>query len=143
MDTKPVKKTGTDDSSINKAEEKLDIKYPEIIKGKLKESNGFRWGYFDKFYPVFDEEDKFHTFDDVVRENENPNGWKTILPEGYVAIASDDAGNCMTLSTKKDGIVYFFDHETGEIDIFASNETELKEKLDKEEKELEEIYHED
>jgi len=132
---KPPKKITTNDQSIDNAEQKLGIKYPQIIRNKLKERNGFEWGYF-RFFCVLDEEDKFYTFDDVVRENENPSaGWKQYLPEGQVAIASADLW-CLTLSTNKDGKIYFYDHQTGKLEVFAETDEELQQKLDKEDKEF-------
>jgi hypothetical protein len=132
---KPKKKVITDDKSIDQAEQKLGIKYPPIIRDKLKEHNGFYWGYF-RFFCVFDEEDKFHTFDDVVRENENPSaGWKQYLPEGHVAIANEDL-LCLTLNTNKDGKVYFYDHGSGKLEVFAESDEELQQKLDEQGREF-------
>lgn len=126
---KPQKKIITDDKSIDQAEQKLGIKYPQIIRERLKEHNGFYWGYF-RFFCVLDEEDKFHTFDDVVRENENSSaGWKQYLPEGYIVIANEDL-LCLALNTKKNGKVYFYDHESGKLEVFAQTDEELKQKLD-------------
>ena len=132
---KPKKKIVTDDKSIDNVEQKLGIKYPQIIRNKLKERNGFHWGYF-RFFCVFDEEDKFHTFDDVARENENPSdGWKQYLPKGHVVIANE-ALLCLTLNTKKDGKVYFYDHEKGRLEVFAESDEELENKLKKQEEEF-------
>lgn len=132
--TKSKKKVVTDDKSIDNAEKILNIKYPQIIRNKLKERNGFCWGYF-RFFCVFDKEDEFYTHDDVVRENENPPaGWKQYLPKGYVAIAIEDL-LCLALSTKKDGKIYFYDHERGKLEVFAESDEELEEKLKKQEKE--------
>lgn len=129
---KSQKKVVTEDKVIDQAEQKLGIKYPLIFRNKLKEQNGFYWGYF-RFFCVFDEEDKLHTFDDVVKENENPSaGWKQYLPKGYVAIANNDL-LCLTLNTKKDGKVYFYDHGSGELEVFAQSDEELKQKLDHQE----------
>lgn len=132
---KPQRKVTADDESIDQTEQKLGIKYPQIIREKLKEKNGFYWGFF-RFFCVFDEEDKFHTFDDVVRENENPSaGWRQYLPEGHVVIANEDLF-CLTLNTKKDGKVYFYNHGSGELEVFAQTDQELKEKLDKQDQEF-------
>lgn len=134
---KPKKKVITNDGSIDVAEQKLGIKYPQIIRDKLKERNGFYWGYF-RFFCVLDEEDKFHTFDDVVKENENSSdGWKQYLPEGHVAIANEDL-LCLTLNTEKDGKVYLYDHESGKLEIFAQTDEELRYKLDQQDQEFSE-----
>ena len=132
---KPKKKVITNDKSIDQAEQKLGIKYPQIIRDKLKKRNGFYWGYF-RFFCVLDGEDKFHTFDDIVRENENPSaGWKRYLPEGHIAIANEDL-LCLALNTEKDGKVYFYDHGSGKLEVFADSNEKLKQKLDKQDQEL-------
>lgn len=133
--TKSKKKIVTNDKSIDNVEQKLDIKYPQIIRDKLKEHNGFHWGHFN-FFCVLDADDKFHTFDNIVRENENPSaGWKKYLPKGHIAIANNDL-LCLTLNTKKDGKVYFYNHENGKLKVFAESDEELENKLEKQEKEL-------
>ncbi|MBU4210564.1 SMI1/KNR4 family protein [Patescibacteria group bacterium] len=126
--TKPSKKIVTNDKSIDNAEQELDIKYPPIIRDRLKERNGFDWGHF-RFFCVLDQEDKFHTFDDVVRENKS---WKQYLPENQIAIASEDI-LCLTLSTKKDNSIYLYNHQTGELEVFAETDKELQQKLDAQE----------
>lgn len=137
MGNKVAKKIFTEDSKIDVAEQKLGIKYPLILREKLKAHNGFSWGYFERFYCVFDEDDKFHTFDDVVYENENPRtGWKSVLPPEYVAIADDAGGYCLALNTNKDGKVYHYNSDTNEIEVFAENDEDLKTKLDQQDKEL-------
>lgn len=136
---KPEKKVTTDDRSIDRVEEALGVKYPHILRDKLKETNSFSWGYFT-FYPVLDDEDKFHTFDDVVRENTNPQaGWRQFLQGGYAAVATDDGGYCLVLSKSKDQKVYHYNTDTGEVTLFAKNDEELKQKLDDQEKELQNL----
>lgn len=131
---KPEKKVVTGDRSVDNAEEKLSVRYPTVIRERLKERNSFSWGAFD-FFCVFDEEDKFHTFDDVARENENPEaGWKKYLPEGFVAIADDGGQGCLALNVAKDGKVYYWDNKKGEISVFAEDEKILKAKLDEQDR---------
>ncbi len=124
----PIKKITTEDKCIDNAEQKLGIKYPMIIRNRLKENNGFFWGDFG-FYPVLDEEDKFHTYDDVVRENTNEAaGWRMYLPQGYVAIGRNEFV-CIMLNINKDGKIYTYDIETGELEVYANNEEELEKRL--------------
>ena len=101
----------------------------------LKKQNGFYWGFY-RFFAVLDDDDKYHTFNDVVVENANPNtGWKQYLPESYVAIANEDHF-CLVVNTNKDGVVYEYNHQTGDIEQFAKNDTELEEKLNHRQNEL-------
>ncbi len=133
------KKVGTSDSAIDKAEQELGIKYPLLLRNMLKQKNGFHWGGFE-FYCVFDTEDKYHTYDNVVTKNKDPEiGWLNFIPKGYVVIASED-NMCLLLSTKKDNKVYLYNNETEELSVYANNDKELKEKLDKAEAELESLY---
>ncbi|EKD57376.1 MAG: hypothetical protein ACD_57C00325G0003 [uncultured bacterium] len=125
------KKITTNNDSIDQAESKLNINYPKEIREMLKNKNGFYFGGF-RFYKVLDKEDLQHTFDDVVRENTNsPAGWQQFLPEGYVAIADDEGQGCLALNTNKDGKVYYWNNDIGEITIYAENgqdfETKIKE----------------
>ncbi len=128
---KTPRKVTTEDKYIDSVENILGIKYPKVIRDMLLKSNGFSWGYYN-FFPVRDEEDLEHTFDDVVRENNNPNGWSNYLPEGYVAIANEDS-YCLALSKVKDGKVYYFDNERKELSVYADNEEELVDNLNREE----------
>ena len=94
---KAKKKLGTNEESIARAEQKLGIRYPGLIREMLKERNEFFWGAY-RFFGVLDDEDKYHTFDDVVRENNNPvAGWAKYLPKGFVCIANQD-NNCLLLN---------------------------------------------
>lgn len=133
---KPTKKVTTEDKFIDRAEETLGVKYPQILREKLRIHNGFSWGYFERFYCVLDDDDRFHTFDDVVKENTNPSGWQNILPEDYVAIADDGGGYCLMLSKNKDQKVYHYNSDTQEVTLFAEDDASLKHILDKQEEEL-------
>ena len=135
---KPKKKLITSDAAIDAAEEKLGITYPKLIREKLKQRNGFGWGFF-QFYCVFDEEDAFHTFDDVVRANTNEmTGWQQFMPEGYVAIADDEV---IVLALKQgESGVYRYDHTSGTVEIYAMTDEELETKLGQEEEEAKQIY---
>jgi hypothetical protein len=136
---KNIKKIITNDESINEAESKLNIVYPKEIREMLKIKNGFYLGGF-RFYKVLDKEDLQHTFDDVVRENTNSSaGWKQFLPEGYVAIADDEGQGCLALNTNKDGKVYYWNNNTGEITIYSENGKDFEIKIKEEESKLEEL----
>lgn len=126
------RKVITNDISINAAETKLGFKYPQMIREKLKEKNGFEWGGY-RFFPVLDEEDKEHTFDDVVRENTNPvAGWNTYIPEGYVCIASlDEEG--LLVSKNGDDKYYFYmigDEDINEVVENSEALTKILEELE-------------
>ena len=137
---KTPKKVVTDDESINNAEEKLGIKYPEILREWLKGENGFYRAAF-RFYGVLDKEDVYNTFDDVVRENTNPEaGWEKYVPDGHVAIADDEGLGCLTLNKNKDGKVYYWNNELGELEIYAENGDRFKERIEREEDEYNEEF---
>lgn len=141
---KPKKKITTDEKYIDRAEKTLNIKYPQVLREKLKVRNGFTWGFFEHFYCVLDDEDKFYTYDDVVHANTNRiAGWNQFIPEGYVAIADDGAGYALLLSTSKDGKVYHYNNDTSEVTVFAENDKELTDKLNNQEEELRKIREED
>ncbi len=125
----PAKKVTTNLQSVELAEQKLNIKYPELIKNKMLEKNGFYTDEF-QFYCIFDAEDKYHTFDDVVKENTNEDsGWLKYLPAGYVAIAEDGGRGCLALNTNKDGKIYYYENDSGKITVYAQNEAEIKKYL--------------
>ena len=135
---KPPKKIVTEDKFIDRAQVALNIKYPQVIRKKLIGRNGFSWGFFERFYCVKDDDDIFHTNDDVVRENTNKvAGWQQYIPEGFVTIADDGGGAALLLNTNKDGKVYYYQDGDGE--VFAETEDQLIEKLAQQE-ELKEIY---
>ncbi len=104
-----------------------------MIRERLKKQNGFEWAGYN-FYPVLDEDDKVHTFDDVVRNNiHESSSLKEYLPEGFVAIAIDDLF-CLCLNTNKDGKLYYYN--TGDIEVVAENEEEVEAKLNELDKEF-------
>jgi hypothetical protein len=139
MGNKPPKKVHTSDACIDAAQQKLNIRYPDVIRDKLKANNGFYLaGLY--FFPVFDPEDKFHTFDCIVRENQNPSGWSHFLPEGYVAIANEDH-LILALREGDDTTVYFIDHQLGEI-VEEISPDELENWLERQEKKIQKIYRE-
>lgn len=136
---KNPKKLTTDDQSINDAELKLNISYPKELRKMLKLKNGFHLGGF-RFYKVLDKEDLQHTFDDVVKENTNPSaGWKQFLPKGYVAIADDEGQGCLALNTNRDGKVYYWNNDIGEITTYSENGQEFEIKIKKDELKLTEL----
>ena len=132
------KKIITNDESINQAESKLNVSYPKEIREMLKTKNGFYLGGF-RFYGVLDKEDLQHTFDDIVRENTNPAGWKQLLPDGYVAIADDEGQGCLALNTNKDGKVYYWNNDIGQITTYSENGQDFETKIKEEELKLAEL----
>lgn len=127
---KPKRKVTTSEASILAAELALDIQYPQIIRNKMLLTNGFHTGVY-RFYCVKDVDDLYHTSDDVLRENNNPNsGWKLYLPKGFAAIADDEGNGCLALSNSKDGKVYYFETATGELTQIAETENEVQSLLE-------------
>jgi len=133
------KKIITNDESINEAELKLNISYPKEIREMLKLKNGFYLGGY-RIYCVLDKEDIQHTFDDVVRENTNSSaGWKQSLPEGCVAIADDEGQGCLALNINKDGKVYYWNNDIGEITTYAENGHDFEIKIKEDESKIAEL----
>ncbi len=134
---KTDKKVNTNDESIDSAEQKLNIVFPQIIREKLKDRNGFQLGEF-RFFGVLDKEDLQHTFDDIVKENTNPQaGWSQYLPKEYVAIADDGGQGCLVLNTNKDGKAYYWNHQDQKLNVYAENNDDFVNKLKEEELESE------
>jgi hypothetical protein len=133
---KNPKKLITDDKSINEAELKLGINYPRELREMLKKRNGFYLGGY-RFFCVLDKDDLEHTFDDVVRENTNPiAGWKQLLPEGFVAIASDEGQGCLVLNTNKDGKVYYWNNDMTKMEVYSENGHDFETRIKADEEEI-------
>ncbi len=133
---KTSKKLITSEESIRNAETKLEITYPQPVRERLREQNGFEWGGFT-FFCVLDNDDIKHTFDDIVRENTNSSaGWLQYLPKGNVAIADDGGQGCLSVNTNKDGKVYYWNNDLGELSTFAENDEQLITLLDKTEEDF-------
>ena len=72
-----------------------------------------------------------------MRENTNSSaGWKQSLPEGCVAIADDEGQGCLALNINKDGKVYYWNNDIGEIIIYSENGQEFETKINEDESKI-------
>jgi hypothetical protein len=121
---------------IKKTEEKLETEFPSSFKMKMMRDNGGEietdednW----QLFPFFDESDKkrlSRTSNDIVRETQLARKWPN-FPADCIAIASNGSGDMLVFKRLAnpdrilDDTVYFWSHETGELQIAASSFSEL------------------
>ena len=120
-----------EDHFIIETEKKLGAKFPPDYVSKMMIENGGavcrppdEW----MLYPVFDSSDKKRlkrTCNDVVRETQNAHEWPG-FPDDAVAIGSNGGGDKLVLLRAKYATemlaeeVYWWDHETSELNMVAS-----------------------
>ena len=125
-----------DPKYVRDSEEKLSTTFPSMFKGKMLRDNG---GSIDAagdtwwLYPFFDAGDRkrtARTCNDIVRETRRMREWSN-FPTGGVAIASNGTADQLVFlpgQESKDELgpaVYWWDHETGELQKVAEDFTEL------------------
>lgn len=121
---------------IEDSEKDLNVRFPEKFKSRMEKSNG---GELDtdefeiELYPFFDNSDKkriSRTCNHIGLETRNAREW-TGFPENGIAIGSDGFGNQIILLHDGDGkvneTIYFWDHETGEVEIVAESINDIEE----------------
>lgn len=124
---------------ILETEDELSVKFPEKFKARMKKLNGGEIteslkdeeDYIYWLYPFFDKSDKkrvSRTCNHIALETANSRKWRN-FPENAIAIAHDGSGNKLVMTHNGDGIlsecIYFWDHETGEIEMIAESINEL------------------
>lgn len=135
----PTRKPGVTNFDIKSAEEKLGAVFPEQYKELFRLVNNAEIGEWILF-PIQDQKNPKKTWDDVVRQNQDAKDEG--MSGDLIAIADDGTGDKLCLQVingKMDDKIYIWDHETTEIEEYASN---LKEfiKLDSE---IDEEFDED
>lgn len=125
-----------DSQYIQAAERKLGITFPSMFRGKMTHSNGgtvYVLGDSWMLYPFLDSSDKkrlARTCNDIVRETQKIRQWSN-FPAGGVAIATNGAADQLVLLPKAeakaelDPAVFWWDHETGEVQKVADDFAEL------------------
>jgi len=115
---------------ISQTESELDVVFPPMFKKKMMKSNGGEliaedFGF--EQYPFFDKSEKKRinrTCNHIGLETKKAQEWNS-FPQNAIAIASDAYGNQVILMHKGDGKlteeIYFWDHETGEIEKIANS----------------------
>ncbi len=121
---------------IKQAEEKLGVEFPPSFKMKMMKDNGGELATEEddwQLFPFFDSSDKkrlSRTSNDIVRETELAKKWPNFPPD-CVAIASNGSGDFLVFkressqAKKLEDVVYFWSHETGELEQVSSSFSEL------------------
>jgi|TARA_B110000114_G_C15030142_1_gene372572 hypothetical protein len=125
-----------DEKYIKETESELNVKFPIEFKNRMIKSNGGElspeeFGF--ELYPFFDKSDRkriSRTYNHIGLETKNAREWDG-FPENAIAIASDGFGNQIILIHNGNGIlkneIYFWDHETREVEKIANSINELDE----------------
>ena len=120
---------------IDRAAEKLGIRLPLSYIAHMQRSNGGDVDAADdtwQLFPIYDDSDKkriARTCNDTVRETKVAREWDGFPPNG-VAIASNGTGDKLVFVPNDSGerlaeVVYWWDHETGELTAVADDFGEL------------------
>jgi hypothetical protein len=125
-----------DDKYIVQTEEKLAAKFPNSFEEKMKLENGGEietppdvWLLY-LFFDTSDRKRLKRTTNDIIKENKSAQEW-TGFPNNAVAIGGNDVGDQLVFlrleSTKAilGKIVYWWDHETGDLNKVANDFSEL------------------
>jgi len=119
---------------IRKAETESDVKFPSSYINKLIIENGGELDTEDNlwiFFPVFDDSDRkriLRTANHIIRENKSAKEWEN-FPENGLAIAENGSGDYLIylIEDNKEirDDIYFWNHETGELEKVADSIKEL------------------
>lgn len=120
---------------IIETEEKLGLKFPSIFIKKMMDENGGEAVTEDddwNLYPFFDRSDKkriSRTCNHIILETKQAQEWNN-FPLNAIAIARNGSGDQLILlpSDNKEVLsdnIYFWNHETGEVEKVADNIQEL------------------
>lgn len=125
-----------DSKYIRDAEEKLSTTFPSMFKGRMiGENGGSVEGNAEVWflYPFLDGSDTkrlARTCNDIVRETKKMREWPN-FPADAIAIANNGDADQLILLPKSgspnelDPTVYWWDHETGEVQKIADDFAEL------------------
>lgn len=117
---------------ILETEDELSIRFPSIYVTRMMESNGgeSNSGEFE-LYPFFDKSDKKRISRTCNHIGLETNNARTMdhFPGEAVAIGADGFGNFVVLIPEMKGqleeTIYFWDHETGVLEVIGSNINEI------------------
>ena len=118
-------------------EQKLGVTFPSAFRVRMMADNG---GVVEtesddwNLYPFFDTSDRKRlkrTCNDIVSETTEAKQWVN-FPEHAVAIGANGGGDQLVFLRNEDGSalreeVFWWDHETGEVEKIADSFTELSE----------------
>jgi hypothetical protein len=123
---------------INEAEQELELVFPNKFKSKMTKENGGELITEDddwQLFPFFDKSDNkriSRTCNHIGLETKQAKEWDN-FPKNGVAIASNGSGDYLVLlpiagiEKKLSEEIFFWLHETGEIEKVAENIDELYE----------------
>lgn len=120
---------------VKRAEAKLGRKLPlDYVVKMCRENGGDVFAGPDSWFlfPVFDDSDKKRlkrTCNDIIRETASAQDWPG-FPANALAIGSNGGEDILVLLPEPNGdrfaeAVYWWDHETGEVDQVAASFEEL------------------
>ena len=125
-----------DEKFILQTEEKIGVKFPMSFREKMIKENGGEIETDEDvwtLYPFFDNSDKKRikrTINDIIRETEQARSWED-FPKEVVAIGSNGGGDQLVFIIQSDNPiqldnkVYWWDHETGDLNAVADDFAEL------------------
>ena len=121
---------------VNEAEQKLGVRFPEsFVNYMLKQNGGMVTADSDEWqlYPFFDSSDRkrmTRTASHIVRETMSARSWTEFPPEA-VAIGANGSGDQLVFlptavsPDQLERTVFWWDHETGEMTLVATDFSEL------------------
>ncbi len=114
-----------DKKFIEQTEKELQVSFPALYKTKMEAENGGQVEFEDIhfiLYPFFDQSNKkriSRTCNHIGLETQKAKEWNN-FPNNATAIGSDGGGNQLVLIHTGDykllETIYFWDHETGELE---------------------------
>jgi cell wall assembly regulator SMI1 len=122
-----------DEKYILKAEEELEVRFPNSFREKMMLSNGGEFeveGQVFFKYPFYDMSDKKRikrTCNSIVHETKK--GWEDYgLPRNLIAIGDNGSGDTLVFNISNgilEPTVYWLDHETRELNKIADDFSEI------------------
>ena len=121
---------------IEKAEAELGVKFPESFRNKMMKKNGGEVEVSDdsfELHPFYDTSDKKRikrTCNSIVHETKNSQTYYR-LPSNLIVIGNNGGGDELVYKVEENRninpTVYWFNHETEEIEHAANDFSELHE----------------
>ena len=124
-----------DKQFIEKTESEMNVQFPASFKFRMMKNNGGELAseeFYIQLYPFLDASDIkriSRTCNHIGLETKKAKEWSG-FPENGVAIGTDGYGNQIILMHSGNGQldekVYFWDHETGDVEQIAESVDELE-----------------